>query len=302
MLKRTFQIVGQVAVLIAGLNGMNANAAEPAAYQSWKANRLSALTQPTGWLSLVGLHWVEPGKHSIGAGKRNAIQLAGGPKQLGTITLGGDGSLVLTLKSTDKVLVDGKAASSKSIVLATDKSGAPTEVVVGSLSFFAIDRSGRLALRVKDTTAKTRTAFKGLDYFPYNESFQITGKYQAYPTPRTINVATIVGTVEPTPNPGRAIFELQGKTYTLELLEGSDSEHFFTVIGDRTNGKTTYGMARFLVGTIDPAKQTVELNFNALYNPPCAFTAFATCPMPPEGNRLAIELPVGEKKYAGGAH
>ncbi len=298
MFTRIAPIVG----MIVGLASMSSFAAEPADYQAWKSTRLTNLTQPTGWLSLIGLHWIDAGTHSLGSAKNNAIQLAAGPKRLGEISLGADGQLRLVLKSIKNVLINGQAATAKDIVLLTDKSGKPTEVAIGTMSFFAIDRSGKLALRVKDSSAKTRTGFKGIDYFAYNQDFHVIGKFEAYATPRTIDVATIVGTIEPTPNPGRAVFELQGKTYTLELLEGADEQHFFTVIGDRTNGKTTYGMARFLAGTIDPAKKTVDLNFNALYNPPCAFTAFATCPMPPEGNRMNIELPVGEKKYAGGAH
>jgi uncharacterized protein len=269
----------------------------PADYLTWQSQRVQSLTAEKGWLTLIGLHWLEPGSYTIGSGADQQIRLAAGPAQMGKINYS-DGKIVF--QAQGDVLIDGKAAATE-VSLSTDKEGAaPTEVSMGSVSFFAIDRSGKIGLRVKDSQASTRTVFLGLDYFAYQPKLNITARYEAYKTPRTIEVATIIGTVEPTPNPGRAHFSYAGKNYSFELLEGSDATHFFTVFGDQTNGKETYGMARFLAGAIDITAGTVTLDFNRAYNPPCAFTEYATCPMPPAGNRIAAKVLAGEKAYRGG--
>jgi uncharacterized protein len=269
----------------------------PTDYIEWQQTRLKNLTSEKGWLTLVGLHWVEPGSHSVGSGTDQDIRLASGPKHLGTIERKAND--VIVLQPSHAMLVDGVENSARSIELVSDKAGKkPTEISVGSLSFFVIDRSGKIGLRVKDSNSQTRTGFKGLDYFPYNSKSKITARYEAYASPRMIEIATVIGTVEPTPNPGRAVFKYGGKRYQFELLEGSDQDHYFTVFGDKTNGKETYGMARFLTGKIDYASKTVILDFNTSYNPPCAFSEYATCPMPPPGNRINAKVLAGEKKYA----
>lgn len=270
----------------------------PADYLNWQNQRKAGLAAEKGWLSLIGLHWLTRGAHTIGSAENQQIRLQAGPAELGTISFDGKSGISLT-RIADGVLVDGQPAKATAM-LKTDRDGAtPTEVSIGSMSFFVIDRSGRIGLRVKDANAPSRLNFKGLDYFAYAPELKVTGRYEAYATPRLLDVGTIIGTIEPTPNPGRAHFQLYGKDYQFELLEGSDATHFFSIFGDQTNGKETYGMARFLTGEIDIANATVTLDFNRAYNPPCAFTEFATCPMPPAGNRVAAKVLAGEKKYQG---
>ncbi len=270
----------------------------PPDYAAWQKQRIENLTAEKGWLTLIGLHWLEVGKFTLGSGSDQQIRLSAGPEKLGTIERKASGKLIFSANAP--VLIDGVAANSD-IVLSTDKDGAkPTEVSIGTLSFLAIDRGGKIGLRVKDSESKTRTAFLGLDYFAYQPALRIVASYEAYPKVRMLEVATIIGTVEPTPNPGRAKFSVAGKEYSFELLEGSDEAHYFTVFGDQTNGKETYGMARFLAGAVDAKNKTVTLDFNTAYNPPCAFTEYATCPMPPAGNRIAAKVRAGEKGYRGG--
>ena len=270
----------------------------PADYVAWQKQRIENLTAEKGWLTLIGLHWLEVGKFTLGSGADQQIRLSAGPEKLGIIERKASGELIFTANAP--VLINGVTAKAE-VVLSTDKDGAkPTEVSIGTLSFLAIDRGGKIGLRVKDSEAKTRTAFMGLDYFAYQPALKIIARYEAYPKPRMLEVATIIGTVEPTPNPGRAKFSVAGKNYSFELLEGSDAAHYFTIFGDQTNGKETYGMARFLVGAVDAKNKTVTLDFNTAYNPPCAFTEYATCPMPPAGNRIAAKVTAGEKAYRGG--
>ena len=270
----------------------------PADYVAWQKQRIENLTAEKGWLTLIGLHWLEVGKFTLGSGADQQIRLSAGPEKLGIIERKASGELIFIANAP--VLINGVTAKAE-VVLSTDKDGAkPTEVSIGTLSFLAIDRGGKIGLRVKDSEAKTRTAFMGLDYFAYQPALKIIARYEAYPKPRMLEVATIIGTVEPTPNPGRAKFSVAGKNYSFELLEGSDAAHYFTIFGDQTNGKETYGMARFLVGAVDAKNKTVTLDFNTAYNPPCAFTEYATCPMPPAGNRIAAKVTAGEKAYRGG--
>ena len=270
----------------------------PADYVAWQKQRIENLTAEKGWLTLIGLHWLEVGKFTLGSGAGQQIRLSAGPEKLGIIERKASGELIFIANAP--VLINGVTAKAE-VVLSTDKDGAkPTEVSIGTLSFLAIDRGGKIGLRVKDSEAKTRTAFMGLDYFAYQPALKIIARYEAYPKPRMLEVATIIGTVEPTPNPGRAKFSVAGKNYSFELLEGSDAAHYFTIFGDQTNGKETYGMARFLVGAVDAKNKTVTLDFNTAYNPPCAFTEYATCPMPPAGNRIAAKVTTGEKAYRGG--
>jgi len=270
----------------------------PDDYLAWQSQRKASLSAEKGWLSLIGLHWLTPGTYTVGSAENQQIRLQAGPAALGTIGFDAKAGISFTPIAAG-VLIDGQPASHLA-VLKTDSGGAaPTEVSIGSMHFFAIDRGGRIGLRVKDTSAPSRLNFKGLDYFAYAPELKITARYEAYATPRLLDVGTIIGTIEPTPNPGRAHFQLFGKPYQFELLEGSDATHFFTIFGDQTNGRETYGMARFLTGEIDSANATVILDFNSAYNPPCAFTEFATCPMPPASNRIAAKVFAGEKKYAG---
>ena len=274
-----------------------APAKPPADYVAWQKQRVENLTAEKGWLTLIGLNWLDVGKFTLGSGADQQIRLSAGPDKLGTIERKASGELIFSANAP--VLINGVAARPE-VILSTDKNGAkPTEVSIGTLSFLAIDRGGKIGLRVKDSESKTRTEFMGLDYFAYQPSLKIVARYEAYPTVHMLEVATIIGTVEPTPNPGRAHFSVAGKNYSFELLEGSDAAHYFTIFGDKTNGKQTYGMARFLTGKVDEKNKTVTLDFNTAYNPPCAFTEYATCPTPPAGNRIAAKVAAGEKAYRG---
>ncbi|MCU0756787.1 MAG: DUF1684 domain-containing protein [Xanthomonadales bacterium] len=275
----------------------------------WRARRLAGLTRPEGWLSLVGLHWLEPGSHPIGTDPGAAIELAIGPKQLGTLSIEPDAEASAKVHLAlapgvaarfEQAAVDITADGRVSATLQSDANGqTPSRVQLGSASFTLIDRSGRLALRVRDPEATTRTGFGGLDYFPIDAQWRIEAKLARYAEPKLIDIATIVGGIEPTPSIGQAVFEHEGREYRLELLEDSPgASSWFVIFGDRSNGRETYGMARFLYAKpLDGERVLVD--FNQAYNPPCAFTPYATCPMPPDGNRLDFAVRAGEKKYAG---
>lgn len=267
--------------------------------EAWQAQRLERLQRPDGWLSLVGLHWVDAGTHAIGSAPGNDIVLATGPARLGTLESDGKTVRLALADGVDARIGEG---AERSATLASDATGKPTMVTLGSANFHVIERSGRLALRVKDANAKSRTGFLGLDYYDIDPSFRFDAKYIAHEPGRTIEIANIIGTLDPMPNPGAVEFVKDGKTYRLEAVDEGDGQ-LFLIFADRTSGKETYGAGRFLYAA-PPAEGSdrVVVDFNRAYNPPCVFTPHATCPLAPPENRLDLAITAGEKRYRGEVH
>jgi len=263
-----------------------------------RVQRVARLTAPDGWLTLIGLHFLHNGENTIGSAKDNAVVLAKGPAHLGKLALADDGGIKITLAADSDARVNGRA------VLAADLAylggGKPTVVSFDTVSFFVIERDGKKALRVKDSGAEPRTHFHGLDYFPVDPSWRIEANWVPLDQPREISVTNILGQVSPVIVTGKAVFEREGKSVELVPIEdGSDGPLFF-VISDLTSGKETYHAARFVYAE-PPENGKIVLDFNAALNPPCAFTPFATCPLPPKENRLPFAVTAGEKVYHGGS-
>jgi uncharacterized protein (DUF1684 family) len=263
---------------------------------AWRAGRTDRLTDPDGWLSLVGLHWLPAGTaQTLGNGGGNDVDLGRGPQRLGTVNWK-DGRAYFEVAEGASVSVGGEASTLVELSPIGDQPAAL--VRSGSFNFQLLERGDKFALRVRDSEAPTRTGFTGIAYFDIDPSWRIDARFEAYDEPRTIEVATVVGTLEEYPNPGRIVFERDGKTHSIEALVEEGEEKYFLVIADRSSGKETYGMARYLYAG-PPVDGRIVVDFNKAYNPPCAFTAFATCPMPPEGNRLDLYVAAGEKTYTG---
>ena len=273
--------------------------APPAAYvqeeQAWRKERLDKLTAPDGWTSLVGLHWIDPGAHYVGSAAGNGIRLKVGPPQLGVIELA-DGRIRFRPAREADVAVDG-APARPGVLRADDDPAGPSRVVFDGGKGLAtvIHRGDRYALRVKHADAPTRSGFRGLQYWPGGPDWIVDARFVPNPPGSTLDIANIIGIVEPTPNPGRVEFTRNGNAYRLEALEGDDGG-LFLVFADRTSGHGSYGAGRF-IDTPPPVGGRVRVDFNQAYNPPCAFTPFATCPLPPARNRLAMAVTAGEKAY-----
>ena len=159
-----------------------------------------------------------------------------------------------------------------------------------------IRRGKRFALRVRHAQAATRTGFGSLAYWPVSRDWRVQARFVPHPAGRTLPIADIVGTLVAVPNPGALEFDVGGKAYRLEALDQGDGK-LFVAFADRTNGRGSYGAGRYLDAARPDARGRVELDFNRSYNPPCAFTAFATCPLPPASNRLDLPVTAGEKAY-----
>lgn len=263
---------------------------------AWRDERLARLQRPDGWLSLIGLHWITPGSTYVGSAQDNGTRLDIGPPQIGMMTLGKDGSVRLRVHPGAEVTIDGLPAEGE-VPLVVDTQGKPTVVGFnrGDASFVVIERGGRHGLRVRNAMAKTRTAFPGLDYFDIDPGFRFTARFEPHPPGKTLDIVNMLGMVEPMANPGRLSFDKDGKTYTVETVDEGDGQ-LFLIFADRTSGHDTYAASRFLYAAPAGKDGTTELDFNKAYNPPCAFTSFSTCPMPPPENRIDLAVTAGEKK------
>lgn len=292
------RVVGCVWVGAAAVVGVSAEATPYAReVETWRQERVAQLTKSDGWLTLIGLHFLKPGDNTVGSAKGNDVVLAKGPAQVGVVTVAADGRVTLKVAADVDAKIGGEATRSGELKLGV---GAvkPTLVTCGTVSFYAIERGGKKALRVKDSAAERRTHFLGLDYFPVDPSWRVEARWVEFEKSRLIPIVNILGQSAPEPAPGKAVFERDGKTYELLAIDEGRDEPLFFVIADTTSGKETYAAARFVYAAW-PKDGKVVLDFNRAENPPCAFTPFATCPLPPKENRLPFAVTAGEKNYRG---
>lgn len=272
------------------------------AVQSVRAQRDASLRDPMGWLALVGLHWLRPGAQRFGADPGGEIVLRAEegalPPLAGVLALTG-GEVRVHPQAGAPLTISGEPVPD-GLRLVDDDEGDPTILELASLRLYLIRRGeGRLALRVKDVAASALRTFSGLDHFPIDLRWRVAARLVPAVPGSTIKVPDIVGDVLDEPTPGDVAFELDGRRHRLHALEAQPG-HLWLIFGDATNGRETYGGGRFLVsGPVEP-DDSVEIDFNLAYNPPCVFSPFATCPLPPEGNRLAVSVEAGERTW--GAH
>jgi uncharacterized protein (DUF1684 family) len=272
--------------------------AQPAPYRAeiekFRANRQQEINGEAGWNALVGLHWMEPGAHTIGRAATNAIVLnsESAPPVLGTITVSRTGA-ALAMASGVVARSQGKPVTTVGL---TANAPAKAGVTVGSLTLVLIKRGDRFALRVWDASSPARKAFTGLKWAPIDTAWRVTAEWMPHTPAGKAKILNVLGETVEMANPGAARFSVGGQTYTLEaFLEGADAKELFFIIRDGTSGKTTYEAGRYLYTPL--AKDGhVTLDFNRLINPPCAFTAFATCPLPPASNKLTLSIAAGELK------
>jgi uncharacterized protein len=278
----------------------DAGAAEAVPYaqqiEEWHAGRVERLAAPAGWLSVVGLEWIEEGENTVGADPSSSIVLPAGKAAatIGSIFLE-SGKLRIEARPDAGVMHDGAPVTA--LELAPDSSGNPTILTLGTLSFFPIARGERFALRVRDSDAEAIRSFTGIERYPVDEKWRIEGRWVPYDPPKETMVANIVGIEEPEKILGAVEFEIDGTTYRLDPLADSLEEDLFLIFADATSGTETYGAGRYLYSKPPDENGRVIVDFNKAYNPPCVFTAFATCPLPPLQNRLPVAVTAGEKMW-----
>lgn len=266
----------------------------------WQAWRLDRAAGPDGWATLVGLYWFKEGRNTFGSAADNDLVLEGKllPGHTGTFTLD---KVTITFSAAPGANVQSGGKLVTSLALATDAENNTTILTHGSVTFYAINRGGRYGLRVRDSEADARLHFKGLQYFPTDVTWRFEARFEPYMPMKQVTVINILGVEESMPSPGALMFEKDGRQYRLDaVLEDGESD-YFVMFADQTSGKQTYGAGRFLYVKPPEDGKTV-LDFNKSYNPPCAFSPYATCPLPPPQNRLSLAVTAGELKYAGAGH
>lgn len=267
--------------------------------ERWRKERVERLTAPDSWLSLVGLHWLQAGENSVGSAEDCTVRLSVGPAYLGRVTLAADGKVTFRPAPASLAASNGQPVpgSKYGDSFLSYGEGKPSVVSAGSVSFIVIKRGDKVGLRVRDSESERRRHFGGIDYFAADPGWRIEAQWVAFEQPRMIPITNVLGQTTAMPCPGKAVFQRDGQTFELfPVLEGG--EDLFFILADETSGAETYGAARFLYAA--PAKDgKVILDFNRAQNPPCAFTPFATCPLPPKENRLALRVTAGEKNYRG---
>lgn len=271
---------------------------------AWRAQQAKDLREPNGWLTLIGLEWLKPGDNTFGSSKGNVLVVpAPGDPNLGVVQLKGDSLQLLPPPGgyPKGLLVDGNPPSNPQR-LAADTSGHPSKITTGSVTITVIHRGDRYALRIKDSKAPARLQFHGLNWYPPNEAYRVHAKWIPYNPAHHVPIPTVLGTEVISDIPGVAEFTLDGKTLRLEpVQEGPEDKELFFIIRDMTSKSETYGAGRFLYtplpdhGLTQPGE--VWLDFNRAENPPCAYTPFATCPLPPPQNRLSVPIPAGQQRY-----
>jgi uncharacterized protein (DUF1684 family) len=288
---------GLLACLAAGLTLVSARGRGDEAYEAeikkWRSEREARLKEDGGWLTVSGLFWLKEGANRFGSAPGNDIVLPSdsSPPEAGVFEFS-KGTVEVKVHSGVAITAEGKSVGT--MTLTADTSGSPEVLSLGALQMHLIERGGRYAIRLKDMHSAARREFKGLRWFPIKDDFRIVARFVPYPAVNPLRVPNILGQIEDMPSPGYAVFQIKGQEVRLDpVLEEPGATELFFIFRDLTSGKETYPSGRFLYAPL-PREGSLVLDFNKAYNPPCAFTAYATCPLPPQQNRHSIRIEAGE--------
>ncbi|MFM7134765.1 MAG: DUF1684 domain-containing protein [Planctomycetota bacterium] len=258
---------------------------------AWHESRLKALAAEDGWLTLAGLDFLEEGASSYGAGPDATLRYAHATAPIvGVFHRSGDR---VAFRAAPGAAVSADGAPCAEVVLVADDAGKPTVLRDGPIMITLVRRNGQLALRVRDNASPVRTGFAGVDLMPYDPSLAVEAQVAAAAPGERVAITNVTGFVEEQPVAARLRFELGGAPHEFVATAGAGGR-LFVVFGDATNGVSTYGGGRFL--DIDaPFDGRTQIDFNRATNPPCSFTPYATCPLPPGQNRLPVAVEAGER-------
>lgn len=262
--------------------------------EKWRADEERDLKKEDGWLTLAGLFWLKEGTNTVGVGSDFDVRLTSSfkGKKFGEITFKNN---VATLKVEDGVEAQNDEKIVTNIELVSDEDGKPTKIKTGTQTFYLIKREDRYGIRLKDSNSKARLNFKGSNWFPIDESYKVTAQFEALPELKEVMIPNVMGGFFKMKSPGVLKFALKGKECSLQPVEDEDGT-LFIIFRDRSNDVETYKAGRFLHAE-KAVNGEATLDFNKAENPPCAFTPFATCPLPPPQNNLDVDVKAGEKRY-----
>ena len=256
----------------------------------WHRQRLTSLQKPDGWLSLIGLEWLDDG-HSYTLGSQADLELPDkAPPVLARVSRQGPR---VRFKFEQPVLWGDQSVLEAEVSTTEPEGEKPFRF--GSLLWYVIEREGQVGLRIKDIQNPLRLGFEGIERFPVEAKWRVRARLDSRPT--TVEVPSVLGGNSREDSPGEVVFTHEGREYRLKALAEPGEAGLFIIFADKTNGHSTYPAGRFLYTEPPEADGSLWLDFNKAYNPPCAFTHFATCPLPPGQNRLDFEVLAGEKRY-----
>jgi hypothetical protein len=261
---------------------------------TWRKNADEAIRRENSWLALAGLFWLEQGVNTVGSSPESVVRLPeSAPGRIGEIKL--EGSTASFRSAYPEIRANGDTV--REAVLQPDTSGDPTQITLKDLTFILIERYGQFGVRLWDNGRAQRRSFPTRSWYPIAEKYRLSGRFDPYPAAKSTQMADISGSLHEGTVDGSVTFQLENRTFTLEASKSEEHE-LFIMFADLSNGKETYPPGRYLVAELDGDGNNVNLDFNKAYNPPCAFTDYATCLFAPEQNRLAVPMEAGEL-YAG---
>jgi len=272
--------------------------ASPASYRAeiekYRRDRIAELTAPNGWLAVRGLFWLHDGGNPAGSDPSSEVLLpARAPKRLGVFVLE-NRSVAFTADPAATVTAAGKPVTAFTF---DPGAGEDSAIASAGVTLSVIRRGSRVGLRLFDPDSPQRRGFRGLSYFPLNHAYHVRARFVPYEKQKPVPVPNVLGMLVQMESPGYVEFTLKGRAYRLEpVYETPKHEDLFFIFKDLTSRRETYEAGRFLHTPL-PEKGTVDLDFNRAYNPPCAFTEFATCPLPVKGNQLPVRILAGELRY-----
>jgi uncharacterized protein len=293
-------VVVSFLVVLSGAVLLAQNAAPPAvapdaayvqSFEKWKAEQTEDLKQ--NWVPLAGLFWLKPGANSFGTASDNAVVFPKGPAHAGEFELAGK-DVTLKLRAGTQATLAGKPMTAAAATLDPDVSGHTSMIEMGSLQFHVIVRGERVGIRLKDTESTSVKSFHGLMFYPLDMNYRVTATWVPAEGKKTIEIPNVLGDVSSSPVVGTAVFKINGQEVRLTDLGGKPEHGLYFVFNDLTAKSDTYPGGRFLE-TGPVVNGTVVIDFNRAYNSPCAVTPYATCPLAPKENRLAVAITAGEK-------
>lgn len=268
--------------------------AHQAEIESWHAKRIEEVKASNGWLNLIGLYWLEPGVNTFGSGSDNDVMIPSSllPEQAGQILVTGD---TVSLIAAKGVFIKSESDTIQNEVIFDEHLKINRLMEFATLRWNIIKRDDKLGVRVRDLASKAVTEFKGVERFPIDVNWRLPARFEKGDSLRTIEVTNVIGQTVAQPSPGTIVFSVNDVEHRLDVMEGR--EEFFIVFADATTGHETYGGGRFIYVKKPDAEGNTFIDFNKAYNPPCVFSPYATCPLPPKQNYLKLKVVAGEKAY-----
>lgn len=264
--------------------------------EAWHAKRVeNDLKGDRGWLNLAGLYWLNEGFNTFGSAPTNDVVFPEGKIDANAGTfLVQQGKVIMNVSKGVEIFKDSIAVSSE-VIHFPDSSYYP-QLSHGSLQWLIIDRSGKLGVRLRDLASEAVANFTGVDRYPVALDWRLKASFIKYEPVKQIDITNILGQTYQQPCPGALVFKIDGNEYRLDVIDEGGDE-YFVIFGDKTNEHDTYPSGRYMYVQQPDADGNVIVDFNKTYNPPCAFTAYATCPLPPKQNLLDVAIEAGEKNF-----